>query len=217
MFVQLSYGNGMEIKMSEIILTDSAARSASDIAGVKDVAPTRPEGESEDVLCVADGVKETELSVTGSIETTSNDVERAVDPLEAEFDELIRGRFSEVYKKRTEKIIRKRLRSGKAHPDSTPTSSENVEGEAQKSESSLQQKTANESVQINTDLKPDNTAAPNIQGYESARQLNKNRPIENGLSGSSGMVTKINVSALDGKGVLSIIKRVGTGEKISFK
>ena len=115
---------------------------------------------------------------------------------------LIRGRFSEVYKKRTEKIIRKRLRSGKTRSESQDTPSVN-EGDGESTEPSKKDEQVD--------------AVDDTDGYERARLLNKNRPIENGIGGSSAVVTKINVSALDGQSVLSIIKRVGSGEKISFK
>ena len=54
-------------------------------------------------------------------------------------------------------------------------------------------------------------------GYLKAKERNLKRPVENGCSGSCGVVTRINVSALSGNDILSILRRVGAGEKITFK
>ena len=84
---------------------DSAARGVSDISGVKNVSLSCPEGENEDGLRVADG--ENETGVAGTDEAT----------LDEEFERLIQGRYKEAYKKRTESIIRRRLKAGKARPE----------------------------------------------------------------------------------------------------
>jgi chromosomal replication initiator protein len=49
------------------------------------------------------------------------------------------------------------------------------------------------------------------------KSINKNRPRENGVGGSIGMVTGINVSALKGSEVIELLRRVENGEKIKFK
>ena len=49
-----------------------------------------------------------------------------------------------------------------------------------------------------------------------AKTMNGMRPIENGIGGSCGVVSRINVNALNGKDVQAILKRVGAGERIKF-
>ncbi len=188
--------------MDDIIMTDSAMHSTSDISGVKDTQTTIPESGVESGFPVAEGEKNTEISDTCA-KKCENDSQ--ADSLEAEFDALIHGRFSEVYKKRTENIIRRRLRSGKARPEGVEAPSENKDAPITQKEEDVDAKIKEKEAQNFTD------------GYEKARQINQNRPIENGLGSGGAVITKINVSALDGQGVLSIIKRVGSGEKISFK
>ena len=55
------------------------------------------------------------------------------------------------------------------------------------------------------------------ESVKTAKAINAARPIENGIGGSCGVVSRINVNALKGKDVLSILKRVGAGERINFK
>ena len=209
--------------MDEFILTDRTENGASDISGVKNAEPTIPDSEAYSDSRVADGKGNTdacaEISVTGAIENGNDASESEEKSLEAEFDALIKGRFGEVYRRRTESIIRRRLRSAKPHTEQKNDSETEAAGEI---------KPARE-VKPEGDARPEGTVTgevlqPSPAGesgggfdYESIRRKNQSRPIENGLSGSSGIVTKINVSALDGEGVLSIIRRVGSGEKISFK
>jgi hypothetical protein len=54
---------------------------------------------------------------------------------------------------------------------------------------------------------------------EKARTVERNRtrPLENGLGGSCATVSRINVSALSGREIVNILKRAGTGERITFK
>ena len=190
--------------MNDFNMAESATRGASDISGVKDASYTRPEGEIESVSRVADGVENTKTEAAGAIENEKQgESVQGNGDIEAEFDALIHGRFSEVYKKRTESIIRKRLRSAKAH---------NEAGGSQKSVEATEPVTVPDAPEVEKQV-----ALPDTKDIDKVRNLNKSRPIENGLAGSCGIVTKINVSALDSEGVLSIIKRVGTGEKISFK
>ena len=206
---------------------DSAARGVSDISGVKDVSLSCPEGESEDGLRVADGENETGVADTDAA------------ALDEEFERLIQGRYKQAYKKRMQSVIRRRVRSGKARPEfsakvcdaseATPlqaestVSSDSSGGETDRGEGKPQ----NAEFGVTGELKTPNLIVPdNKKGDDAERDTalveramakNKSRPIENGLGGSCGIVTKINVSALSGSDVLSILKRVGTGERISFK
>lgn len=188
--------------MDDIIMTDGAMHSTSDISGVKDAPTAIPESGADSVFPVAEGKESTKISDTCTQNCENGSRE---DTLEAEFDALIHGKFSEVYKKRTEKIIRRRLRSGKARPESAGAPSESENAPYPQNEEDVGAKIEEKQAQGSAD------------GYEKARQINKNRPIENGLGSGGAVITKINVSALDSQGVLSIIKRVGSGEKISFK
>ena len=221
---------------------DITGRGASDISGVKEPALDVPDVKSDLALRDADGDDKTaERSLTDTDMIT----------LEAEFDELIGGRFREVYKRRTEGIIRKRLKSVKARTEASDVclGAEPVTA-APKPENAVSEvagaigteneevsqvvgaiETADEEVSqvagaIGTADEEVSQVAGAIEtpkvsvGHgetEAARVLNRSRPIENGLGGSCGVVSKINVSALTGRDVISILKRVGTGEKISFK
>lgn len=164
-----------------VIIADDAARGVSDISGGKDGSGGQPETCPVSVPRDADG----EQAAEGST-------------LEAEFDELIKGRFKDVYKRRTENIIRKRLRSGKAH-----ASNENAPvctPEPSVSKPVIKEKSLTEEVAVS-----------------SVRTKNSSRPIENGISGSCGVVTRVNVSALSGSEVISLLKRAEAGERICFK
>ncbi len=190
--------------MEKTNITDNAQTYAgeeclTDITGVKNASSSYPDGKDGGNPCDAD---KGESPIAGEIESAlGGDSATAEEALEAEFDALINGKFSGVYKKRTEGIIRKRLRSVKS---------------AQAAESSTQVSEPQPSVDASQE-------GQGVAGEQSAiaieqtRAQNKKRPIENGLGGSCGMVTKVNVSALDGQGVLAILRRVGSGEKISFK
>lgn len=163
------------------VIADYAARGVSDISGEKDGAVGQPETDIASVPRVADG----EQAAKGST-------------LEAEFDELINGRFKDVYKRRTENIIRKRLRSGKAHAvtECAPVCA----AEPSEDKPVVMEKCPTEKADVS-----------------SVRTKNSSRPIENGISGSCGVVTRVNVSALSGSEVISLLKRAEAGERICFK
>lgn len=194
---------------------DSAVHGVSDISGVKDASLSCPEGEVECVPCVADGEEKTAMADTDEAK------------LEAEFEELIRGKYSDVYKRRTEGIIRKRLKSGKARPVTEAARGVDAEadsdlGEAEKEPSFVTEKAVlGTAGAIETALEAQNEGESSTEiksaAIERTREQNRLRPLENGLGGSSGIVTRINVSALSGSDVISILNRVGAGERISFK
>ncbi len=178
---------------------ESGKDCLTDTSGVKEGAVTVPDGDGDSRICAADGEKS---PVTGAINEAKGDASATADEeLEAEFDALINGKFKELYKKRTEGIIRKRLRSA-GKPRAAVKEAESQAASEIKAPKNEEHGTATEQ---------------DADAYEHTRAQNKNRPMENGLRGSCGMVTKINVSALDGSGVLAILRRVDAGEKISFK
>ena len=201
---------------------DSAVHGVSDISGVKDASLSHPEGDGDSEPRDADEAKTTGIA----------DTDAAV--LEAEFDELIHGRFSDVYKRRTESIIRKRLRSVKSHSDTeklidAPFSDKGSENDADSSAEKSDIKGIEDALlsiigaietqsKVPTESKiSERDTAAKAAAFEQTRAKNKLRPLENGLGGSCGIVTRINVSALSGSDVISILNRVGAGEKISFK
>lgn len=182
--------------MTGIFDADNTVHGVSDIEGVKDVSTPDPEGEADDVTCAADRSE----NVKGSEDADQSELEK-------EFEELISGRFSEVYKKRTESIIRKRLRAGKAHPKAATVGGVTVA------------RSENEALIASAaaPIEPEKTSVPEKEQVKRAQAINVTRPLENGIGGSCGVVSRINVSALSGSDVLSILKRVGAGEKIKFR
>ena len=184
--------------MEEINSAENTVHGVSDKEGVKDASPSDPEGRVECVSRDADGAND---SKSGE--------EADLTALDEEFERLINGRFSEVYKRRTEGIIRRRLRSGKARPKEEVSDGVNESGVADGSE--------NEAVKADQEPK---TAFPEPtvgESLKTAKAINAARPIENGIGGSCGVVSRINVDALNGSDVLSILKRVGAGERIKFR
>ena len=176
--------------MENINTTDCTVHGASDIQGVKNADFTRPEGENSSEPYDADKVN---TKILGD-----GDTDDAV--LEKEFDELIKGKFSKVYKRRTEGIIRRRLRSGRAHP---VNAGENSSDEPKKTEA-------------NIPLIASEGSEAEKSRIEAAKNINRTRPVENGINPGCGVVAQINVSALNGRDVMSILKRVGAGENIKF-
>ena len=171
--------------MEETNVAVSTVHGVTDISGVKDGAQSDPEGFCADVSRVADGKEPADGSCDAE--------------LEAEFERLISGRFGQVYKKRVEAIVRKRVRTGKAHPEpaSTDDACAPAETKADEAVSDLSLPNGEERVSV-------------------AKTMNGMRPIENGIGGSCGVVSRINVNALNGKDVQAILKRVGAGERIKF-
>lgn len=172
------------------IIAENAVHGVTDISGVKDGSACHPEGVEENVLCDA-----------GKVYT---DAKEDADAIEAEFDALISGKYKDVYKKRTESIIRKRIKTVRKEPDA-------VAPQASQEETVVctDAETQAPPQPITTEVRADAEAL--------ARQKNRSRPVENGLFGSCGVVARINVDALSGSDVITLLKRAGTGEKISFK
>lgn len=180
--------------MDEIITTDYAVHGDSDIQGVKNAAFPDPEEEKNCEPYDADKASKENLS--------EGDTDEAL--LEKEFEELIKGRYGKVYKRRTEAIIRRRLRSGRAHPSPVAEIDLSEDPKPLPDPEQLQPLPRTADTAVKESL------------VEAAKSINRSRPIENGVSGSCGVVSRINVSALNGRDVLSILKRVGAGEKIKF-
>lgn len=175
---------------------DNAARGVSDISGVKERDLTFPEGEGNG-LCFDAGDTEDDSPAFDGEHCDQN-------MLEKEFEELIKGRYREIYRKRTEAIVRKRLKRNKS-----------PETHAQPAVPFAPVSEPMERFEENTSVSDDKH--PSKALFESAKQSNRSRPTENGCGGSSGVVSRINVSALNGKDIRSIIRRVSDGEKITFK
>lgn len=184
--------------MEENIIADNTVHGVTDTEGVKDSVLSDPEGMGAEECRDADGTKKAESAEGADL-----------DALEKEFDRLISGRFSEVYKRRTEGIIRRRLRSGKARPKEAENDVVTPNGVTRKTENGETEPGKA------SDMRP---ADPTVgESVKTAKAINAARPIENGIGGSCGVVSRINVNALKGKDVLSILKRVGAGERINFK
>jgi len=127
--------------------------------------------------------------------TEENESEEELEKL---FDTMISGKFRNAYRKRTESIVRKRLRSGKARPDTK---------DMLKDEKATAE---------NVTEAPQNSVSDK-EAFRDTISRNRARPTENGCGGSIGMVSKINVNALNGSDVRSILRRALAGEKITFK
>lgn len=197
--------------MSDFKITDNAVYGVSDISGVKNVEPSVPGGEAADGLCAADMADKTEaLSENQDMSVLEEEDEATLD---AEFEALINGKYGRAYRKRTESIVRKRLRSVKAHTEREKGDASEAEGKNML-EVAFQNKAINN---VSETIKSNSSEVLPKKEAECSEAKNKNRPIENGLCGSNGIINRVNVSMLDGKEVLAIIKRVGSGEKISFK
>ncbi len=111
--------------------------------------------------------------------------------LETEFEELIRTRYKNAYHKRTEGLIRKRLRSVKKQ--------EQNEAGTDRSEQMLKSQ-----------------ALRNGEKKKLQLEENKSRPTENGVGTSVGIYSRANVSKFTGKEIRDILKRADRGEKIRF-
>lgn len=155
--------------------------------GEKKDEQTLPEGSDQSQCCDAGNT-----NISGSV----GEMPTPEEDLDAEFEALIKGKYREAYKKRTEGIVKRRLRSSKAHTALPPLMSSDrqtaIEGE-------------------NNIADSDNASKNEIQ-----KMKNTTRPTENGVGGSIGVYTRINVSALTGRDVREIIGRAASGEKITF-
>lgn len=233
--MKLAYERKKVAGMQDDNFAENAGHGVSDISGVNGAVLSRPEGEENGVLRVAAGENTEEIGEAGprcGADAAS---------LDSEFEELIKGRFREAYRRRTESIIRKRLRAGKARPArDAAAGSEGVENGIFSAPERISDNKSAENAEFSGNgalgvgnagggedavFKDGNGGSDTSEGQserlkkalEEAVTRNRTRPVENGCGGSCGVVTRINVSALSGSDVMSILKRVGAGEKISFK
>lgn len=203
--------------MEEKRLADNAGNGFPDISGVKNTeglaaealkAHEAPDGkalETDMASSVSEseprgGVREGE-DLPASPEVDEN-------TLDAEFEALIKGRYRQAYKRRMESTVRRRLKNGRARSVavSTPSEGERPSVSCEKTESVPETEVA----------APNGNSVDAAALVEAQRTKNRSRPTENGVGGSVGVVTRINVSALSGSDILGIIHRAGTGEKITF-
>lgn len=164
----------------------------------KDLASSVKEGKS------GDGVRE-----GGDLPEDNSTLPSAdEEDLDAEFEALIKGRYRQAYKKRMENTVRRRLKNGRARSVSVSTAlkSEDTAVSCEKTAGAPETEVA----------APIGNSADASALIEAQRTKNRNRPTENGVGGSVGVVTRINVSALSGSDILGIIHRATTGEKITF-
>lgn len=163
------------------------------------------------------GAPKCEIPAFGVSETEKED---------AEFAALIKGKYRDAYKRRTENIIRRRLKGIRSKTDydkfSDP-SSESLSAsrvpENTKTESLAPEKSAYAGASLRTDAAPSLQAPASEADAQSLmlqRKANKSRPRENGVGGSVGMVTGIRVSALKGSDIIELLQRAEKGETVKF-
>ncbi|MBQ9692204.1 MAG: hypothetical protein IJV70_03515 [Clostridia bacterium] len=175
----------------------TAELGVSDISGEKTENVLLPEqNESSERFAAESAEKQSEAPSDGN----GDETEENENELEKQFEALINGKYRNAYRKRTEGIIKKRLKAGKARPNIEKTQIDDAASAEAEQEKSVSEDSNAEKEAIRTAL-----------------TRNRLRPTENGCGGSIGVVSKVNVHALKGADVLSIIRRVGAGEKITFK
>lgn len=208
--------------MEEKTLADNAGNGFPDISGVKNTegldaealkaheAPAGMVSETDDASSVSvteprGGVRHSE-GLPEESDSASDEADEKT--LDAEFEALIKGRYRQAYKRRMESTVRRRLKNGRARSVavSTPSGDESPFVSCEKTESVSEKEVA----------APLGNATDACAIIEALKTKNRSRPTENGVGGSVGVVTRINVSALSGNDILGIIHRAGTGEKITF-
>ncbi len=203
--------------MEEKKLADNVGNGFPDISGVKNTEELAAEA------LRSNEVPTDEASETGMARSVSDSDPRDVvreredlpdspeadeNTLDAEFEALIKGKYRQAYKKRMENTVRRRLRNGKARSVSAAKleTDEVTSASCEKAEESNATEVA----------APSEAFVYSHKLIEVQKNKNRSRPTENGVGGSVGVVTRINVSALSGSDILGIIHRAGTGEKITF-
>lgn len=245
--------------MENIINTDNAACGFTDISGVKKNSPTDPEQCGAGSRHVADDGKNSNVDINAeygsvgetkptklseadaeeSLADSSAEARNSVNPAgelskaekdDIEFLALIKGRYREAYKRRTESIIRKRLKGSKVKNASAVNSSSeemikdtpsmSYEANAWSGSEAKEngaEKTAASKKSYDTVTEKTSHEEAKRTDVSILKNINRSRPRENGLGGSVGMITGINVSALKGSDVLALLRRAEAGEKIKFK
>lgn len=178
-------------------IAKSADIGVSDISGEKTENVLLPEQSESSERFVAESA---ENKAEAPSDGNGDEAEENENELEKQFEALINGKYRNAYRKRTEGIIKKRLKAGKARPTIEKTQVDEAASAEAAQESSVSEDSNAEKEAI-----------------RAALTRNRLRPTENGCGGSIGVVSKVNVHALNGADVLSILRRVGAGEKITFK
>ena len=178
-------------------IANTADIGVSDISGEKQESVLLPE-QSEDSQRFA--AESAEIQAETASDGKADEADENEDELEKQFEALINGKYRNAYRKRTEGIIKKRLKAGKARPKIEKTQVGECNSAEAKRETSVSEASDTEKEAI-----------------QAALTRNKLRPTENGCGGSIGVVSKVNVHALNGADVRSILRRVGAGERITFK
>lgn len=207
--------------MEEKITADNALNGFSDISGVKNADGSDAEIRVSHNARLSEGaVSETASSEaaaepTGDVrrkdvlpESDSASLEANGEDLDAEFEALIKGKYRRAYQKRMENTVRRRLKNGRARSvsEAKPYVREEGSVSCEKTENvTVAEVAARGSEDVTSDML-----------IEVQKSLNRSRPTENGVGGSVGIVTRINVSTLSGSDILGIIHRAETGEKITF-
>ncbi len=209
------------MKVTEKITADNAVKGFSDISGVKQEGGSAAEVPVLHEACAEKGMESEEarsdesFSFAGGVrfgdvlpENDSAFAEADEEAIDAEFEALIKGKYRRAYQKRMASTVRKRLRNGRAR--SVSEAVPNVRGEdpvfCESTENACTPEVAASEVPVDR----------SDELIEAQKNKNRSRPTENGVGESVGIVTRINVSALSGSDILGIIRRAGTGEKITF-
>ena len=196
-----------------------------DTAKKEDPDMTKP-GKSVDA-----DAKEIDTTSSAQVQTSEDraGVDFEAEKEDREFLALIKGKYKEAYRRRTENIIRRRLKSRGARAENLSLSglldteqvSECIPSPEKKEIGAFiseknKSLSAEDSGRI-AKTEKDSSFLRKRNSIDIQKNANRNRPRENGVGGSVGMVTGINVSALKGSEVLELLRRAESGEKIKFK
>ena len=94
-------------------IANTAELGVSDISGEKRESVLLPEQDESSPRFAAESAEDQALP---SSDGENGETDENEDELEKQFEALINGKYRNAYRKRTEGIIKKRLRSGKARP-----------------------------------------------------------------------------------------------------
>ncbi len=161
-----------------------------------------------------------------NVQSQNTGCAQSEEELEKEFEELIKTKYREAFRRRAEGIVRKRLRGRKQRGNAELTQSD-LSGLAE----NVSDADNSENFEIPSDReeavgKTDRAVAKarstqmsdELVKYEKELRLKQNsvRPSENGLGGSIGMFSRTDVVKMTSKDVQDILRRASKGEKIRF-
>ncbi len=209
----------------------SAVEKGAECGSVGETKPIqRSEADAEERIADSSAEARNRVNSAGELSEAEKD--------DIEFLALIKGRYRDAYKRRTESIIRKRLKSSKVKNgesaavgkssctgmnEDTPSASFEVnagngsEVKEVGADTVGKEKTAESDTLYDTVTEKTPHEQVKRTDVSISKNINRSRPRENGLGGSVGMITGINVSALKGSDVLELLRRAEAGEKIKFK